>query len=68
MGFWIFMLIIILLIPAVMIVFGRLFINRAPEKINAVYGYRAARSMKNRGTWKFAYRYCGKIWHFCGPA
>ena len=23
-------------------------------------------SMKNKDTWEFAHRYCGKIWYLCG--
>ena len=33
---------------------------------NAVFGYRTTMSMKNRGTWEFAHKYCGKIWYVCG--
>lgn len=66
MGFWIFMLIMDLLIPFTMIGFGRYFLRKAPKKINAVFGYRMTMSMKNRDTWEFAHRYCGKIWYICG--
>ena len=66
MGFWIFMLIMDLLLPLTMIGFGRYFIKKAPKEINAVFGYRTTMSMKNRGTWEFAHKYCGKIWYVCG--
>ena len=66
MGFWFFMLIMDLLIPAVMIAFGRYFMKKAPGTINRVFGYRTSMSMKNMNTWKFAHRYCGKIWYVCG--
>lgn len=66
MGFWIFMLVMDLLIPFTMIVFGKIFLKRHPEKINAVFGYRTAMSMKNKDTWAFAHNYCGKIWYICG--
>ncbi|MDC7288933.1 SdpI family protein [Blautia schinkii] len=66
MGFWIFMLIMDLLLPFTMIGFGRYFIKKAPKEINAVFGYRTAMSMKNRETWEFAHKYCGKIWYVCG--
>ncbi len=66
MGFWIFVLIMDLLIPCVMLGFGRYFMKKAPNEINAVFGYRTSMSMKNKETWKFAHQYCGKIWYICG--
>jgi hypothetical protein len=66
MGFWIFMLIMNLLIPATMIGFGRYFMKKAPKEINAIFGYRTSMSMKNKDTWEFAHKYCGKIWYVCG--
>lgn len=66
MEFWIFMLVMTLLMPFVMIGFGRRFMRRAPQKINAIFGYRTKRSMQYRDTWEFAHRYCGKLWFFCG--
>lgn len=62
LGFWLFMLVMDLLVPAVMIVFGRLFVNKAPQNINYAFGYRTAMSMKNQDTWQFAHQYCGKLW------
>lgn len=66
MGFWIFMLIMDLLIPFIMIGFGRYFLKSAPKEINVLFGYRTAMSMKNKDTWVFAHHYCGKIWYVCG--
>ena len=66
MGYKIFMFIMILLIPAVMVGFGAYFMKRAPKKINYVFGYRTAMSMKNEDTWKFAHKLIGKIWLVCG--
>lgn len=66
MGFWIYMLIMDLLVPVTMIGFGRYFKTKAPKEINAVFGYRTSMSMKNRDTWEFAHKYCGKIWFICG--
>ena len=66
MGFWIFMLIMVLLIPLTMLFFGRLLFRRIPKKINYVYGYRTKRSMRNEETWKFANQYLGKLWYRCG--
>lgn len=68
MGFWIFMLIMDLLIPFTMIGFGRYFMKKAPNEINAVFGYRSAMSMKNKNTWEFAHKYSGKVWYACGAA
>lgn len=56
MFFWIFMLFVDLVTPLIMILFGRLFLTRPPKSINGVYGYRTARSMKNKETWAFAHR------------
>lgn len=68
MAFWIFMLIIILLVPMTMIGFGKMFSKRAPQNINPVFGYRTAMSMKNQDTWVFAHRFCGKLWFRLGFA
>lgn len=66
MGFWIFMLIMVLLAPVSMIGFGRLFLKSAPKEINSTFGYRTRRSMMNMETWKFAHAYIGKLWFICG--
>lgn len=66
MGFWIYMLIMDLLVPVTLIGFGKYFKTKAPKEINAVFGYRTSMSMKNRDTWEFAHKYCGKIWFICG--
>lgn len=62
MGFWIFLTICNLMIPILMIVIGKVFINHPPKKVNGIYGYRTSRSMKNQDTWNFAHLYCGKLW------
>ncbi len=66
MGFWIFMLAMVLLIPAIMIFFGRYFIKRAPKNINYLFGYRTNFSMKNEETWKFSHNYIGNVWYKWG--
>lgn len=66
MVFWIFMLLMDLLIPFTMIGFGKLFLNKVPQNINAVFGYRTSMSMKNKDTWEFAHMFCGKLWVRCG--
>ena len=68
MGFWIFMLIFLLLIPALMIIFGAFFLKKAPKEINFAFGYRTARSMKNMKTWQFAHKYIGRLWLIIGIA
>ena len=65
MGFWIFMLIMDMLLPVTMIYFGKQFMKNAPKEINATFGYRTTMSMKNKDTWEFAHKYCGKIWYLC---
>ena len=66
MGFWIFMALTVMLFPAIMIVFGRLFSRSAPKEINYAFGYRTSRSMKNMDTWKFAHEFLGKLWFILG--
>lgn len=62
MSFWWFMLICDLIIPIVMIIAGRMMWKHCPKRINGIVGYRTNRSMKNMDTWKFAHKYCGKLW------
>ena len=62
MFFIIFMVIGSLIMPVLMIVFGRMLKKNPPKKINRLYGYRSTRSSKNMDTWKFAQEYCGGIW------
>ena len=62
MGFWIFMLVIALLLPGVMVLFGQVFLRRPPQQINGVYGYRTRRSMASQEAWNFAHHACGKLW------
>ena len=66
MGFFIYMCVTVLLIPAIMIVIGLLFRKTAPKEINYIYGYRTNRSMKSKETWEFAHRCCGRLWLVCG--
>lgn len=66
MGFWIFMLLMDILIPLTMIGLGRLFLTKPPENIGGTYGYKTEMSMKNKDTWEFAHKFCGKLWFRCG--
>lgn len=66
MGFWIFMFICNAIIPALMIIAGRIMWKKTPKKINHIYGYRTKSSMKNMDTWKFAHEYSGRLWWKAG--
>ena len=65
-GFWVFMLVCNLLIPVCMLGFGKYFRNKAPGRINMLFGYRTPRSTKNRDTWEFAHHYFGRLWYRLG--
>ena len=67
-GFWIFMLLMDLLTPLTMIRFGRLFLTKPPAKRNAAFGYKTTMSVKNKDTWEFAHKFCGRLWFWCGLA
>ena len=56
----------LLLIPAVMIVVGVVFLKRPPKRVNGFYGYRTQRSMSSLEAWDFAHRVCGRLWLGCG--
>lgn len=60
--FWFFMLVMVLLVPLTMMLFGYLFYFKTPKNINRIYGYRTKRSMKNSKTWEFAHEHCGWLW------
>lgn len=66
MFFWWFMFINNLLIPVIMIALGNLFTKHCPKEINGLWGYRSARSMKNKDTWKFAHAYMGRLYRKLG--
>lgn len=61
MLFWVFMLVMSILIPTIMVAFGRRFRKAAPDKINRVFGYRTKRSMMNKKTWEFASEYISGV-------
>lgn len=58
----IYMVVVALLIPAVMVIFGIRFIKDPPLEINKSYGYRTRRSMRSNAAWKFAHNYAGRYW------
>ena len=59
MGFWIFMFIVTLLIPAALLLTW--YLCPRLKTIHNACGYRTSRSMKNQDTWDFAQKYCSKI-------
>ena len=64
--FWIFVLAFDLLIPLLMLGFGRSFMKHPPTEINPGYGYRTTMSSKNQDTWDFAQKYMGELWYRAG--
>lgn len=62
MAFWIYMTCCNFLIPFLMIVVGYFFKKFGAGSINAVFGYRTKRSMKNQNTWDFANAYFARLW------
>lgn len=66
MGFKVFMSFGVLLIPGIMIFFGRTMKDHPPKTINAAYGYRTSMSMINQDTWDYAQAACAKRWRKWG--
>ena len=63
---WLFMLLMVLLIPVIMAAFGVVCQKNPPQSINSWYGYRTRRSMASQEAWDFAHCVCGRIWRRCG--
>lgn len=68
MGFWTYMLILVLLTPLTMVVLGAIFLYRPPREINHIFGYRTTMSMKSKETWDFAHKMMGKLWLILGAS
>lgn len=66
MGFKVFMAFAVLLIPGIMVFFGRVMADHPPKTINAAYGYRTTMSMLNQDTWDYAQAACAKRWRRWG--
>ena len=66
MLFWSYMLVCVLLVPLMMIIFGRIFKKSAPKDINYVYGYRTPMSTSSKEAWEFAHKYMGRLWLILG--
>ncbi len=62
MWFWWFAVACDLIIPLLMVIFGRIMWKHCPSKINSWYGYRTPRSVQNMDAWKFAHEHFGKQW------
>ena len=62
MAFWFYMLAADLVLPLAMALLGRRFLTHPPGDMEGSWGYRTARSVKNRETWDFAHRYIGRLW------
>lgn len=62
MGVWFLMFGCDLLLPAVMLVAGKLFLKGVPKDVHWIIGYRTAMSMKNEDTWRFAHAVAGRFW------
>ncbi len=62
MWFWWFAVACDLIIPLLMVIFGRIMWKHCPSKINVWYGYRTSRSIQNMDTWKFAHEHFGRQW------
>ena len=70
MNFWIFMLVMNLLTPLVMLIYGRVFEKKPPKiaRSKFAFGYRTVMSMRNEETWEYAHRFFGKLWFRFGIA
>lgn len=66
MGFWIFMLCMVLLIPLSMILLGYFLQHRPPKKANAYFGYRSRRSLSSQEAWAYAQKRAGRFWYVAG--
>lgn len=58
----------VLIVPAIMLIFGWTFMKKPPKDINGFYGYRTTMSMKNQDTWERAHQICGRVWWRVGWA
>jgi len=58
---WGIILAVVLVMSAVMILFGLYFYISGPKKINYIFGYRTPMSMKNINTWRFGNIYAGRF-------
>ena len=64
------MLVMNLLTPLVMIIYGSIFEKKPPKiaRSKFAFGYRTVMSMRNEETWEYAHRFFGKLWFRLGIA
>ena len=64
------MLVMNLLTPLAMIIYGRVFEKKPPKiaRSKFAFGYRTVMSMRNEETWEYAHRFFGKLWFRFGIA
>ena len=64
------MLVMNLLTPLVMIIYGRVFEKKPPKiaRSKFAFGYRTVMSMRDEETWEYAHRFFGKLWFGLGIA
>jgi uncharacterized membrane protein len=55
-----------LLVGIIFMIAAFIMLKFPPKKINMLYGYRTASSMKNQEQWDFAQRYSSKLMIYCG--
>ncbi|MBE6031450.1 MAG: SdpI family protein [Clostridiales bacterium] len=67
MVYWAFMLLMVILIPAIMTISGKV-LSEGGTIRNQMFGYRTSMSMKNDDTWEFANEMLGHMWIRMGPA
>lgn len=65
-GFYVYMLICTLLLPAAMLLFGRVWKSAPPGKINWAYGYRTRRSTSSQPARDFAHAFIGNLLRHMG--
>ena len=66
MGFWLFTFVCTMVTPAIMVILGNFMIRQCPRNINSKFGYRTARSVKNKKTWVFANELVGRLYQKIG--
>lgn len=66
MKFWLFTFFCTIVTPVIMIILGEVMIRQCPRNINSKFGYRTARSVKNKKTWVFANEMISKLYRKIG--
>ncbi len=67
MGFWFYILITTLILPALILFFGLNFSKKgAPKDIDGHSGFRSRRATKSWDAWVFTHKLAGRIWTLMG--